>query len=434
MKPLSIGVALFGLVALVVAATVKDVTSAVLGVTSLLCAFTTFRSTAISSFLKIFVGIFSTETIVFGLAVLAGKLRLWPDDFAEYLPSESLPLTVAIFSILVDLVARISVVQQITLIADRYFNATERAEARIWPFRPFTAMERRVAVAMVVFLVLVNQVEVGVTLRLSFFNRDMFNALQNKNAAEFWHQLLFVFTAVGIRLRRHGRHRVFRTVHAGDPLAALAHGSLRVALAFGTQPLPHQPRRPPDRQPRPAYSAEDDLLRFINGGTDGANTANGLYDFSILLIFTISTLVSFSIVLWDLSANFSLPGTDIKVPGFLFWVAFVYAAGGTWITHLLGRPLIHIFFERQHREADFRFSLVRLREYTEQSRALERGSRRARHCRPALRRAHRQFPCTRLSARAGHGIHGGVRTALDDHSIRADGLRFISSARSSSAS
>jgi len=62
MKLLSIGVALFGLLALVLAGTGKDVTMAVLGVAALICAFTTFRSTAMSSFLKIFVGTFSTET------------------------------------------------------------------------------------------------------------------------------------------------------------------------------------------------------------------------------------------------------------------------------------------------------------------------------------------------------------------------------------
>src|ERR1700729_2062088 len=116
MKPLSVTLVLFGVLALLQPARQLDLPGALLGVVVLLCAVTTFRSTAISSFLKIFVGIFSTETIVFGLAVLAGKLELWPADYAEYLPSESLPLTVAIFSILVDLVARISVVQQITRI------------------------------------------------------------------------------------------------------------------------------------------------------------------------------------------------------------------------------------------------------------------------------------------------------------------------------
>src|SRR5215470_8196067 len=101
MKPLSIGVGLFGIIALVVAITSEDATTAVLGGAALLCAFTTFNATAISSFLKIFIGIFSTETIIFGLAVLAGKVELWPADYEEYLPPLSLPMAVAIFSILV---------------------------------------------------------------------------------------------------------------------------------------------------------------------------------------------------------------------------------------------------------------------------------------------------------------------------------------------
>jgi ABC-type uncharacterized transport system fused permease/ATPase subunit len=54
------------------------------------------------------------------------------------------------------------------------------------------------------------------------------------------------------------------------------------------------------------------------------------------------------------------------VPGFLFWIALLYAGLGTLITHLIGRPLIGLYFQRQHMEADFRFSLARLREYTEQ--------------------------------------------------------------------
>ena len=58
----------------------------------------------------------------------------------------------------------------------------------------FTALERRIAVGMVVFLVLINQAQVGITVRLNFFNRDWFNAIQNRDAAAFWQQLLFVFT------------------------------------------------------------------------------------------------------------------------------------------------------------------------------------------------------------------------------------------------
>jgi putative ATP-binding cassette transporter len=364
MKPLSIGVALFGLLALVVAGTGNDTTTAVLGGAALLCAFTTFHSAAISSFLKILVGIFSTETIVFGLAVLAGKVELWPAAYAEYLLPESLPLAVAIFSITVYAVAQIGVVRQITHIADRYFNASDRTASRIWPFRAFTAMERRIAVAMVVFLVLINQAEVGVTVRISFFNRDWLNAVQNHDEATFWYQLLFVFTPcafalVGMTVVEFFvqymlviRWRRWLTDHFVSRWLT-SHTHYRISL------VAHQTDNPDQR-------IAEDVSRFINGGTDGASTAYGIYDFSILFISTITSLVSFSIVLWNLSADFNLPGTDIKVPGFLFWVALIYAASGTLVTHLIGRPLIRLYFERQHMEADFRFSLARLREYTEQ--------------------------------------------------------------------
>jgi vitamin B12/bleomycin/antimicrobial peptide transport system ATP-binding/permease protein len=364
MKPLSIGVGLFGIIALVVAIIGEDATTAVLGAAALLCAFTTFNATGISSFLKIFVGIFSTETIVFGLAVLAGRVNLWPADYAEYLPPESLPMTVAIFSILVYLVARISVVRQITRIADRFFNANDGTWARIWPFRPFTTTERRIAIAMVVLLVLINQAQVGILVRLSFFNRDLFNAIQNRDAATFWQQLLFVFvpwaftyvasaviefftqSMLVIRWRRWLTDHLIARWLAG-------HTHYHISLV-GTQ------------ADNPDQRIQEDVHRFIDGGSDGATTSYGLYSYSILLISTLSSLVSFSIVLWTLSENFTLPGTDIKIPGFLFWVALAYAASGTLVTHVIGRPLIGLFYERQHMEADFRFSLARLREYTEQ--------------------------------------------------------------------
>jgi putative ATP-binding cassette transporter len=364
MRLLAVAVALFGLVALIQPIIQGNLEGDLLGVAALICAATTFRSSGISSFLKVFVGIFSTETIIFGLAVVAGRAGIWPAYFAEELPPESLPLTVAIFSILVYAVARLSTMEQVTRIADRYFNAAESAQARIWPFRPFTAAERHIAVAMVVFLVVINQAEVAIIVRLNFFNRTWFDAIQNRDAATFWEQLLFVFTPYAfifvamtvveffVQSMLVIRWRTWLTEHFVSRWLD-RHNHYRMSLVAGQTDNPDQ-------------RISEDIFRFINGGADGANASQGLYDFSILLIYNFSTLVSFSVVLWDLSNSFTFPGTSVVVPGFLFWVALLYAAAGTLITHLIGRPLIRLFFERQHREADFRFSLARLREYTEQ--------------------------------------------------------------------
>ena len=363
MKALSLGVALFGLLALVQPAMHANASDALLGVVALMCAYTTYRAAAISSFLQILVAIFSTETILSGLAVLAGRAGLWPIDEA-YLPPDSLPLTVAIFTILVYAAAHWPAVRQIMRIADRYFETDEVAQARIWPFRRFTARERTIAAAMVVFLVLLNQAEVGALLRLSFFNRDWFNAIQTRNGPVFWYQLLFVFTPwafayvsmtviefftqamLVIRWRR------WLTDHFVSRWLA-SHNHYRISLVAGQTDNPDQ-------------RIAEDVYRFINGGDDGSSNGYGIYNFTIQLIQNVSTLVSFAILLWDLSRSFTLPGTDIAVPGFLFWVAAIYAAAGTLITHLIGRTLVGLYFERQHREADFRFSLARLREYTEQ--------------------------------------------------------------------
>ena len=113
----------------------------------------------------------------------------------------------------------------------------------------------------------------------------------------------------------------------------------------------------------PDQRIAEDVNRFIDGGEEGY----GIYPFTILLISTLSSVVSYSVLLWSLSAQLAFPlAKGVVLPGFLFWVALIYASAGTLITHLIGRPLIELFFQRQHMEADFRFSLARLREYTEQ--------------------------------------------------------------------
>ncbi len=119
------------------------------------------------------------------------------------------------------------------------------------------------------------------------------------------------------------------------------------------------------------------MNRFIDdGGSDGASAGGyEIASFSILLISTLSSLVSFAVVLWGLSTNFTIPGTELHVPGFLFWIALLYASTGTFITHWIGRSLIGLYFERQHMEADFRFSLARLREYSSEQVALLDGER-----------------------------------------------------------
>ncbi len=97
---------------------------------------------------------------------------------------------------------------------------------------------------------------------------------------------------------------------------------------------------------------------------------------SMGLLNAVVTLVSFIGILWVESgtASFTLGGHAFNVPGSMVWIALIYCAIGTTITHLIGRPLIGLNFQQQRYEADFRHHLVRVREYSEAI-ALDRGEK-----------------------------------------------------------
>jgi len=86
-------------------------------------------------------------------------------------------------------------------------------------------------------------------------------------------------------------------------------------------------------------------------------------DLSIGLLSAIVTLASFSVILWRLSVDLTVGG--LSIPGFMLWIAVIYALVGSWLTHRIGRPLIQLGFDRQRVEADYRYALVRLRENSE---------------------------------------------------------------------
>jgi vitamin B12/bleomycin/antimicrobial peptide transport system ATP-binding/permease protein len=330
-----------------------------LAATGLILAASIWLSPRISSFLRIFVAIFAVEYIVFGTVVLAARSGAWPSALAGFVPPSSLPMTVGIFGILVVAVSYIPVIRTITGIADRYFETDQTGTARVWPFGTWGGLERRLATAAVVFLVLVNQAQVAISVRLSFFNRDWFNAIQQKDEASFWSllytvflvwALVYIISAVVEYVVQSTLLIRWRRWLTGQYVSDWLDDGTHYRMGFSGE-----------RADNPDQRIAEDIQKF----TDTT------YSLSIQLLSQISTLVSFSIILWTISADFRLPGTDIVVPGLLFWIALAYAVLGTGITHLIGRKLIPLFFNQQRFEADFRFSLARLREYGEQVALLE---------------------------------------------------------------
>ena len=113
-----------------------------------------------------------------------------------------------------------------------------------------------------------------------------------------------------------------------------------------------------DAADNPDQRVSDDLKSFVD---------RTLY-IVVGLLSAIVSFFSFVIILWGLSeeAPLHLFGSPYAIPGYLVWAALIYAVFGTGLTQWIGAPLVHLDFQQERLEADFRFNLVRVRENSEQ--------------------------------------------------------------------
>ena len=365
MKKLALAVGVFAVAALLTALRNPGAMVFLLTGAAAACAVTTFLSHRLSAFLKVFEAIFAGETIAFGAAFLIDQLGLWPKDYANYTLPESLPFAVALFGVFVFAISFIPVVRKMTGIADPYFMETAPTRAKAWLLPPFAVAQNRLAIASLVFLIVINQAEVALDVRLSYFRADFTNALKNMDQAEFWRQLLFVFTpVVAVLVVSYTLEYVVtstfvvrwrRWLTASYAAKWLRHGVHYNMLLAGS------PTDNPDQR------ISQDIYTFIDGSAGSGSKENfGLYGYSVTALQTLTSLVSYALVLWSLSSGFTLPGLAIVIPGVLFWVAMAYTGAGTLVAHLIGRALARLYFTQQRFEANFRFGLARAREYSEQ--------------------------------------------------------------------
>jgi vitamin B12/bleomycin/antimicrobial peptide transport system ATP-binding/permease protein len=221
--------------------------------------------------------------------------------------------------------------------------------------------EKWSAWGLLLAVVALNLGNVYISVLLNEWNNAFYNALQKLDGGEFFRQLgifcvlaaLFIVMAVyalylsqmlQIRWRRWLTRR-----YLGAWLADRAYYQLELTNATDN----------PDQR------ISEDLNQFTSY----------VLTLSLGLLTSVVSLVSFLVILWGLSGPAEIPlGTwgTLHIPAYLVWAALLYAGVGTWLTIKIGRPLVPLNFDQQRFEANFRFSLVRLRQNAE-SVALYRG-------------------------------------------------------------
>uniref|UniRef100_UPI002FCC46D8 ABC transporter ATP-binding protein/permease n=1 Tax=Polaromonas sp. TaxID=1869339 RepID=UPI002FCC46D8 len=252
------------------------------------------------------------------------------------------------------------------------FSSFRQFSAKAWalslPY--FQSEDKWKARGLLAAIVALNLGAVYMLVLLNDWNRLFYDALQDKNQPVFWEQLgrftYLAFAFIIIAVYRfyltqllEVRWRAWMTRHYLQRWLS-GHAFYQLELARYTTSDSGAATTPDN----PDQRIQEDLNLFTSF----------TISLSMGLLNALVTLMSFVGILWSLSGAFAftLGGASYNIPGFMVWMAVLYCAAGSLITHYIGRPQIRLNFQQQRYEADFRHHLVRVREYSE-SIALDKG-------------------------------------------------------------
>jgi putative ATP-binding cassette transporter len=209
-------------------------------------------------------------------------------------------------------------------------------------------------VILVIALVVVIVVTAYGQIRLNRWNKPFYDALSRRDFRDFLYQLGVFFVIAGCVLAINVLQRWL-----GEMLQVrLREGLTRTLMRDWLHP-----RR---------------AFWLTNIGTMGVNPDQRIHEdarklcelstsLGIELVQASILFGTFAGILWGLSSNFSIhiDDRDYALPGFMLWAAIAYATAGSMLSYWVGRGLINRNAERYAREADLRFSLVRINEHVD---------------------------------------------------------------------
>jgi putative ATP-binding cassette transporter len=228
----------------------------------------------------------------------------------------------------------------------------------IWQLiTPFWRSEQKLKAWSMLLVVLVsNLLIVYGFVEINQWNNRLYSALQNGNEHEFFKQALIWIPITFALVATFNVNYYFKSILSFTwrkwLTDQLSHKWLKNNNFYRVMQLAQSPDNPDQR-------ISEDLKNFA---------FNSLELFLVFFKETIN-LISFSVILWNLSGNFNLEnliGINIEIPGYLVWIALLYAVIGTYIAILIGKPLVQLDYTQEKYEANFRYSLMRIREKREE--------------------------------------------------------------------
>lgn len=228
----------------------------------------------------------------------------------------------------------------------------------------------RFGIVLYLLVLALELASIPVTLKMIEWSKAFYDALQQLNGEEALRQVgVFVILVLLATLFSVGGTFASRKLEIRwrrSLTAALTDRWLKDGKYVGIERQRHDGKDA--KLDNPDQRIAEDCRFFLAGPGAGHGSEIGLIALSIDLISKVVAIFSYMAVLWELS-SYALPlsfiGLPFDLPRYLVWAAILFVLVSSGVTHWLGHPLKRLYSEQQRREADYRFSLVRVRENAE---------------------------------------------------------------------
>ena len=223
---------------------------------------------------------------------------------------------------------------------------------QFWQFAGGYLSPKRSVKPLLFFLLIValTLVSVRISLVYSEWYNNMYTSLQEFNQAVFWQQMglfcVIAACAVSTSLASYYIEQRFIISWIAWLNDELTNKWMTNRAYYKTQYLSANLDNPDQRIQQDVQSYVKTTLSLSTGVIDA-----------------VTSMISYTILLWGLAGPMLVFG--VEIPHMMVFLVFAYVIFTTLIAFWLGRPLIHLNFANERLNANYRYSLIRVKEYAE---------------------------------------------------------------------
>lgn len=214
----------------------------------------------------------------------------------------------------------------------------------------FNPSRSKLPLLWLALIILMTLFAVRLNVLFSFWYNGFYSAMQDLDARAFWFMLLVFATLATIHVGRALLNFYLQQAFLIRWRVWLTHSLVERWLEKQAY---YRSQFVADSADNPDQRIQQDVESFVGSSL---SLSMGLLD-------AVVSLFAFTIILWNLSGVLALFGWEI--PRAMVFMVYLYVIVATVFALKVGRPLIRLNFLNEQFSANFRYALIRLREYGE---------------------------------------------------------------------